>query len=119
MARTWKSVSLRVRRTDRFFETDAELFHHRDENGILVFEMLQDDFDFLLGLDVDFEIVVRAKFGMAPLDILADHDQRHQKKLNQIGYEQPEYKCRRRIKLQTTWYEQIPRQPHDSPNQDG
>ena len=97
----------------------AEFFNHRDENGVLILQMLQDDLDFLLRFDVDFKVIVRAKFGMAPLDILADHDQRHQKQLNQIGNEQPKCKCHWRIELQSTWHEQIPRQPHDSPDQDG
>jgi hypothetical protein len=47
--------------------------------------MLQDHFDFGLRLDVHVEIVVSAKFGMAPWNILPDHDQRHQQQLKGSG----------------------------------
>ena len=45
--------------TKRVVELHTELLHHRDENGVLVFEMLQDDLDFLLRLYVDLEIILQ------------------------------------------------------------
>jgi hypothetical protein len=54
---------------------------------------------------------------MASLDVLTNHDQRHQQQLNQVRDEQPERKCCRRIELQRTRDEKIPCQPHNRPYQ--
>jgi hypothetical protein len=65
-----------------FRDVDAELLHHRGQDLILMFEMVQDDFNFLLVLDVDLEVVLGSCFCMPSYDVLPDHDERHQKDLN-------------------------------------
>ena len=37
----------------RLFQLDALLFEHRDEHVVLLLEVMEDEFDLLLGFDVD------------------------------------------------------------------
>ena len=42
---------------------------------VLVLKVVEDDLDLLLGLDVDFQIMLGASLGMSTNDILSHHDE--------------------------------------------
>ena len=103
---------------DGSLDLNSKLFDHGDEQRVLVFEMLKDYFDFRLGFDVHFQIIVGPKFRMPTLNILSDHYEGHEQKLNQIRNKQPKYEPHWRIKLQATRDKQIPGQPKYCPDKD-
>ena len=55
----------------------AELFHHRNQQIVLAFEVVQYDLYFVFRLDVHSEIIFSTGFGVLALDILTNHDQGH------------------------------------------
>src|SRR5262249_40349926 len=85
---------------------------------VLMLKMMQDDFNFLLVLDVDLQVVFRASFCMPPDHVLSNHDQRHEQNLNEVRQEQPEYKTHRSIKFQRVRCEEVPAEPAYGPSQD-
>jgi hypothetical protein len=54
-------------------KSDSKLFHHRDENCILILKMLQDNFDFLLRFDVHLKIVLSPHAGEGLFGVTACH----------------------------------------------
>ena len=80
--------------------------------------MLQDDFDFLLRLHIDLQIVLRAQIGMSALNVLPDHDQRHEENLDQVRDEKPEHEAHRRVKLKAFRRQHVPAQPDHGPAED-
>ena len=50
----------------------------------LVFEVMEDNFDFLFGFDIDLQIMLGAGFGMFADHVLTNHDEGHQQNLNEI-----------------------------------
>src|ERR1700730_4267226 len=101
-ARTWliAAASSSPRLRQYLAEIDPKLSHHGKQDLVLVFEMMQNDFDLLLILHVDLQIVLSARFGVPSDDVLPDHDQRHEKDLDKIGEKQPEHKPHGGIELQ-------------------
>src|SRR5262249_1210850 len=97
----WSRYSLGHERFCCVLLAHTQLFKHGDKNRILVFQVVQDDFDLLLSLDVDLEIVLGAKLGVAALNILAHHDERHQEYLDNIAHEKISHKRRE-------WIERLP-----------
>ena len=51
---------------------------------VLVLEVVENNLDLLLGLDVDFQIVLGAGLGVPTNDILAHHDKGHEQYLNEV-----------------------------------
>ena len=85
---------------------------------VLIFEVFEDHLDLLLGLNIDLEVVLGAGLGVGALDVLPDHDQRHQQDLNDVGDEQIEDEAHRRIEPHRLRREQVPAQPDHRPGED-
>jgi UDP-N-acetylmuramoylalanine-D-glutamate ligase len=60
--------------------------------------------------------MLSAEFRLPALNILADHNQWHQKNLDYIRDKQPEHEGHRRVKLHRLRRQQIPAQPDHRPN---
>ena len=60
-----------------FLHIHPQLAQHRDENLVLVLQVVENNLDLLLGLDVDFQIVLGARLGVSANNILSDHDETH------------------------------------------
>ena len=98
----WSSV-VRVR-----LDFDAKLLNHGDKHGVLIFEVAQDRLDLPLSPDIHLQIVLGTHFPMTALQILTDHDQRHEQNLNDVRNEQPEHESHRRIELPRWRCQQVP-----------
>src|ERR1700730_15036 len=83
---------------------------------MLIFEVIQDNLDLFFRTDVDLKIMLSTAFGVPALNVLAEHDQRHQENLNHVRNKQPEHEAHWRIELQRFRDHQIPTQPQDRPN---
>ena len=57
-----------------FSDADAELTQHSNQHGVLVLQMPEYHFDFLLRLHVDFQVMLSTQLGMGALNILTHHD---------------------------------------------
>src|SRR6266436_8404492 len=77
--------------------------------------MTQDNLDLALRLNVDFQIIVGSRLGVATLNVLTHHYKRHEQNLNYIGNEEPEHESHRRIELQLLRSQKIPAQPDSRP----
>jgi hypothetical protein len=111
----YHSESLSLCLFEKRFQINPQCFKHFQQNVILIFEVLEYDFNLLLSFHVDLEIVFGPLFSMMTLDILTHHNKRHQEKLNKIGNKKPKYKPHRRIELHILRGKQIPAQPQDRP----
>src|SRR5260370_40574762 len=77
--------------------------------------MAQDDFDLPLRLDIHLQVILGARLRMAALDVLADHDERHEKYLDHVGQEQPERERHRRGATQSCGPPDSPAPPKSPP----
>src|SRR5262249_38132307 len=81
----------------RLLGRNAELPERREQEGVLVFEMLEYGVDLLFGSHIHLEIVFRAQFRMAALQILPNHDERHEKNLNDVADQEVGHKRWKRV----------------------
>src|SRR6266481_9329055 len=79
--------------------------------------MGENRFDLGLGLDVHVQIMFGARFGLAALFVLSDHQEGHQKDLDHVRDEKPEHEAHRQIELKTWRSEKIPPQPKYRPDE--
>src|SRR5205085_7051743 len=70
-----------------FVDLHALSFQHRSQKVVLLLEVTENDLDLLLRLHVHLEVMFRTRLGVTALDVLADHDERHQKNLDHVGNE--------------------------------
>jgi len=64
------------------------MLHQMDEQFGVVFEVTHDVQYLFFGFLIDLEVKFGARFGVAALQILADHDEGHQQYLDDVGNEQ-------------------------------
>ena len=64
-------------------------FEDLEDHRVLVFQMLEDDFDLELGFGISREIRFGAGIRMAAVKILTDHEERHHHQLENIHDEKP------------------------------
>ena len=80
--------------------------------------MSNDYLYFLLSLSVHFEIFLRAPFGRSSLNVLPDHDDGQEDKLEDIAGEEPDDKSGSRIEAKLRGSKHVPSKPDYSPDKD-
>jgi len=92
----------------------VENFRH---DLVLIFHVFEDGFYFFFGARVDFEVCLRARVGMSPLEVLSAHEERHEEDLDHVGDEEPEDESGKRIELPRGRRQEIPPEPHNRPRE--
>ena len=82
---------------------------------VLIFEVEEDGFYLEFGAGVDLEVCFGSGFAVICLEVLAYHDEGHQKYLYHIGQEEPEDECGIGIETHGCGGEHVPAEPGDGP----
>jgi hypothetical protein len=70
-------------------DTDIQLPGQRGQYGILVLQVPEQELNLLFSLEVDQVIALNPQLRVPVLQVLRDHDQRHEEDLQAIGQEEP------------------------------